>query len=107
MFRALDGRSSKNKGHTVLLVERFRFHGGCIVAAFRRFAGPMPLMGWLSYRAKVRRKVTILHLLWYAQLVSTHRGMALRDALDKSQAHGGTYLGRALRVCRGSLPHRL
>ena len=34
-------------------------------------------------------------------LVPSRRGMALRDALDKSQAHGGTYLGAALKQVEG------
>ena len=95
MFRALDGRSSKLKGHTVLLVDV----SGSMEAA-------------LSQRSEIRRsdaayglaillreiaeKVTIFTFSEHAQLVSARRGMALRDALDKSQAHGGTYLGRAL-----------
>ena len=31
-----------------------------------------------------------------AKLVPSRRGMALRDALDQSQPHSGTYLGAAL-----------
>jgi hypothetical protein len=31
-----------------------------------------------------------------AKLVAARRGMALRDALDQSQPHGATYLGKAI-----------
>jgi hypothetical protein len=34
--------------------------------------------------------------------VPKRRGFALRDAIDKSQTHGGTYLGRALEQVPGS-----
>jgi hypothetical protein len=40
--------------------------------------------------------VTIYTFSDHTQLVPARRGMALRDALDQSQAHQGTYLGRAV-----------
>jgi 60 kDa SS-A/Ro ribonucleoprotein len=45
---------------------------------------------------EIAEKVSIYTFSDHAQLVPSRRGMALRDALDKSQPHGGTYLGRAL-----------
>jgi 60 kDa SS-A/Ro ribonucleoprotein len=45
---------------------------------------------------EVAEKVTIYSFSQHAQLVPSRRGIALRDVLDKSQAHSGTYLGRAL-----------
>ena len=95
MFRALDGRGTRLAGHTVLLVD---------------VSGSMDVN--LSQRSEMRRcdaafglaillreiaeKVSIYTFSDHAQLVPSRRGMALRDALDKSQPHGGTYLGRAL-----------
>lgn len=41
-------------------------------------------------------KVTIYTFSNQAKLVPSRRGMALRDALDQSQPHGGTNLGASL-----------
>ena len=41
--------------------------------------------------------MTIYTFSQSAVRVPSRRGMALRDALDKSQEHGGTYLGAALK----------
>ena len=96
MFRALETRTGKLAGHTVLLVD---------------VSGSMESP--LSNRSEMRRtdaayglaillreiaeKVTIYTFSNQAQRVPARRGMALRDALDKSQAHAGTYLGAALK----------
>ena len=95
MFRALEGRSARLPGHTVLLVDV----SGSMEAA-------------ISHRSEMRRtdaayglaillreiaeKVTIYTFSNDAKLVASRRGMALRDALDRSQPHGGTYLGKAI-----------
>ena len=95
MFRALEGRTARLPGHTVLLVD---------------VSGSMEVT--LSHRSEMRRtdaayglaillreiaeKVTIYTFSNDARLVPSRRGMALRDALDKSQPHGATYLGKAL-----------
>jgi len=95
MFRALEGRATRLAGHTVLLVD---------------VSGSMEAP--LSQRSEMRRqdaadglaillreiaeKVTIYTFSERARLVPSRRGMALRDALEASQPHGGTYLGRAL-----------
>lgn len=103
MFRALEGRTARLPGHTVLLVD---------------VSGSMEVT--LSHRSEMRRtdaayglaillreiaeKVTIYTFSNDARLVPSRRGMALRDALDKSQPHGATYLGKALdqveKACR-------
>jgi hypothetical protein len=96
MFRALEGRASRLAGHTVLLVD---------------VSGSMEAV--LSHRSEMRRtdaayglaillreiaeKVTIYTFSDGAKLVPSRRGMALRDALDRSQPHLGTYLGAALK----------
>jgi hypothetical protein len=95
MFRALDGRGTRLSGHTILLVD---------------VSGSMEVN--LSQRSEMRRsdaaygvaillreiaeRVSIYTFSDHAQLVPSRRGMALRDALDNSQPHGATYLGRAL-----------
>ncbi|HEY2472734.1 MAG TPA: TROVE domain-containing protein [Terracidiphilus sp.] len=95
MFRALEGRSARLPGHTVLLVD---------------VSGSMEAP--ISHRSEMRRtdaayglaillreiaeKVTIYTFSDQAKLVASRRGMALRDALDQSQPHGGTYLGKAI-----------
>ena len=45
---------------------------------------------------EIAEKVTIYTFSDHAKLVAPRRGMALRDALDASQPHSGTYLGEAL-----------
>jgi len=109
MFRALEGRNmsgtaARLAGHTVLLVD---------------VSGSMEAT--LSHRSEMRRtdaayglaillreiaeKVTIYTFSNAAKQVPARRGMALRDALDKSQPHGGTMLGASLKQveseCRG------
>ncbi len=95
MFRALEGRDRTLAGHTVLLVD---------------VSGSMEAP--ISHRSDMRRtdaayglaillreigeKVTAYTFSNEAKLVASRRGMALRDALDQSQAHGGTYLGKAI-----------
>jgi hypothetical protein len=46
---------------------------------------------------EIAEKVTIYTFSQSAVRVPSRRGMALRDALDKSQSHEGTYLGAALK----------
>jgi Mg-chelatase subunit ChlD len=95
MFRALDGRGTRLAGHTVLMVDV----SGSMEAQLsqrsdmRRWDAAYGLAILLR---EIAEKVTIYTFSQHAQLVPSRRGMALRDALDKSQAHGGTYLGKAL-----------
>jgi len=95
MFRALEVRGARLPGHTVLLVD---------------VSGSMEAP--ISHRSEMRRtdaayglaillreiaeKVTIYTFSNEAKLVASRRGMALRDALEQSQPHGGTYLGKAI-----------
>lgn len=95
MLRALDSRPSTLCGHTVLLVD---------------VSGSM---NWaLSHRSEMRRtdaayglaillreiaeKVSIFTFSDKTARVPDRCGMALRDALEGSQPHGGTYLGAAI-----------
>ena len=95
MFRALEARTAKLPGHTVLLVD---------------VSGSMEAP--LSSRSEMRRtdaayglaillreiaeKATIYTFSDYTKLVAPRRGMALRDVLNASQPHSGTFLGKAL-----------
>ncbi|MGA9668779.1 MAG: TROVE domain-containing protein [Terracidiphilus sp.] len=95
MFRALETRAGDLAGHTVLLVD---------------VSGSMESP--LSHRSEMRRtdaayglaillceiaeKVTVFTFSNAAKLVASRRGMALRDALEQSQPHGGTNLGASL-----------
>jgi len=103
MFRALEGKAGRLAGHTVLMVD---------------VSGSMEAP--ISHRSEMRRtdaayglaillreiaeKVTIYTFSDHTKLVASRRGMALRDALEHSQPHSGTYLGKAIehaeRDCR-------
>jgi Mg-chelatase subunit ChlD len=95
MFRALEGKAGRLAGHTVLMVD---------------VSGSMEAP--ISHRSEMRRtdaayglaillreiaeKVTIYTFSDHTKLVASRRGMALRDALEHSQPHSGTYLGKAI-----------
>jgi hypothetical protein len=95
MFRSLEMHPARLVGHTVLLVD---------------VSGSMEAP--ISHRSEMRRadaayglaillreiaeKVTIYTFSNEARRVPARRGMALRDALDRSQPHQATHLGAAL-----------
>ena len=95
MFRSLEGRGTRLAGHTVLLVD---VSGSMEVQLSRRsdMRRSDAAYGLAILLREMAEKVTIYTFSDRAQFVSPRRGMALRDALDASQPHGGTYLGRAL-----------
>jgi 60 kDa SS-A/Ro ribonucleoprotein len=95
MFRALEGRKTPLAGHTVLLVD---VSGSMEVALSRKseMRRSDAAYGLAILLREVAEKVTIYTFSDHTQLVPSRRGMALRDALDCSQAHQGTYLGSAL-----------
>jgi hypothetical protein len=95
MFRALDGRGTRLPGHTVLLVDV----SGSMEASLSQRSEMRrsdAAYGLAILLREVAEKATIYTFSERAQLVPSRRGMALRDALETSQAHGGTYLGRAI-----------
>ncbi len=96
MFRALEGRTAKLAGHTVLLVDVSGSMESAISgrSEMRRSDAAYGLAILLR---EIAEKVTIYTFSQSAVLVPSRRGMSLRDALDKSQLHGGTYLGAALK----------
>ena len=96
MFRALEGRAGKFAGHTVLVVDVSGSMESAISgrSEMRRTDAAYGLAILLREMAE---RVTIYTFSEVAKRVPSRRGMALRDALDQSQAHGGTYLGAALK----------
>jgi len=105
MFRAVVGRDLRLDGHTVLLVDVSGSMESPIArqSEMRRADAACGLAILLR---EIAEKVTIYSFSEGARLVPARRGMALRDAIDRSQPHAGTYLGLALRHveedCRGS-----
>ena len=95
MFRSLEGRGTRLAGHTVLLVD---VSGSMEVQLSRRsdMRRSDAAYGLAILLREIAEKVTIFTFSDRTQSVAPRRGMALRDALDASQPHSGTYLGRAL-----------
>jgi hypothetical protein len=99
MFRALekrDGRASRLAGHTVLLVD---VSGSMESPISRRseMRRADAAYGVAILLRELAEKVTIYTFSERAKCVPARRGMALRDALEHSQAHLGTNLGASLR----------
>jgi hypothetical protein len=95
MFRALEGRAAKLPGHTVLLVDV----SGSMEAAISHRSDMRrtdAAYGLAILLREIAEKVTIYTFSDEAKLVAGRRGMALRDALEHSQPHSGTYLGKAI-----------
>jgi hypothetical protein len=95
MFRSLEGRAARLAGHTVLLVD---VSGSMEVPISSRseMRRTDAAYGLAILLREIAGKVTIYTFSNQAKLVPPRRGMALRDALDQSQPHSGTYLGAAL-----------
>ena len=95
MFRALEGRTARLAGHTVLLVDVSGSMESPIShrsEMLRSDAG----YGLAILLREIADRVTIYTFSDQAIRVPARRGMALRDALDRCQPHMGTYLGKAL-----------
>jgi len=96
MFRALETRTGKLAGHTVVLVDV----SGSMespLSARSEMRRTDAAYGLAILLREIAEKVTIYTFSDRAQRVASRRGMALRDALEKSQPHSGTYLGAALK----------
>ena len=96
MFRSLEHRAAPLAGHTVLLVDV----SGSMESPLSRKAEMRradAAYGLAILLREIAEKVTVYTFSEHARLVPSRRGMALRDALEKSQAHAGTYLGAAVR----------
>jgi hypothetical protein len=100
MYRSLSGESGSGRagtlaGHTLLLVDV----SGSMEATLSRRSEMRrtdAAYGLAILLREIAEKVTIFTFSDDAKRVPARRGMALRDALDKNQPHGGTNLGRAL-----------
>jgi hypothetical protein len=94
MFRALDG-AAKLPGKTVLLVDV----SGSMVAQLSRKSEMLrtdAAYGLAVLLREVCERVAVYTFSHQAKLVAPRRGFALRDAMERSQPHGGTNLGAAL-----------
>ncbi|HZQ42506.1 MAG TPA: TROVE domain-containing protein [Acidobacteriaceae bacterium] len=100
MFRAVAGRE-KLAGHTVLLVDV----SGSMVAPLSRRSEMLrtdAAYGLAILLRETAEKVSVYTFSNDAKLVPPRRGFALRDAMEASQPHSGTYLGKALDAVEGS-----
>jgi 60 kDa SS-A/Ro ribonucleoprotein len=95
MYRALEGRTARLAGHTVLLVDVSGSMASPI-SAHSEMKRTDAAYGLAILLREIAEKVTIYTFSETAKRVPARRGMALRDALDNNQAHGGTYLGVSL-----------
>ena len=105
MFRSLADRAGQLAGHTVLLVD---VSGSMNAPLSKRseMTRTDAAYGLAILLREIAVKVTIYTFSENAKWVPARRGMALRDALDRSQPHGGTNLGASLaRVEHESLPY--
>ena len=96
MLRALEGRTARLSGHTVLLVDV----SGSMTAPISvrsEMQRTDAAYGLAILLREMAEKVTIFTFSESAKRVPARRGMALRDALDHNQPHGGTYLGASLK----------
>jgi 60 kDa SS-A/Ro ribonucleoprotein len=95
MFRSLSGRAGLLAGHTVLLVD---VSGSMNAPLSRRseMNRTDAAYGLAILLREIAEKVTIYTFSETAKRVPARRGIALRDALDRNQPHGGTYLGSSL-----------
>lgn len=108
MFRSVSD-VAKLKGRTVLLVDV----SGSMVAQLSRKSEMLrtdAAYGLAVLLREVCEEVSIYTFSQDAVLVPPRRGFALRDAMERSQAHGGTYLGRALQevmIAEAVAPNRV
>src|SRR5260370_41148279 len=94
MFRSLEG-TDQLAGHTVILVDV----SGSMVAPLSRRAQMLrtdAAYGVAVLLREIAEKVTVYTFSNSAKRIPPRRGFALRDAMESSQPHQGTYLGAAL-----------
>src|SRR5271170_6433524 len=94
MLRSTAGRE-KLTGHTVVLVDV----SSSMVAPLSRRSEMLradAAYGLAVLLREIAEKVSIYTFSNSAKLVPPRRGFALRDAMESSQPHQGTYLGAAL-----------
>ncbi len=102
MLRSVN-EAERLPGRTVLLVDV----SGSMVAPLSRRSEMLrtdAAYGLAVLLREVAERVSVYTLSNDAVYVAPRRGFALRDAMDRSQAHGGTCLGRALETVRQAEP---
>lgn len=100
MVRSIASRD-KLAGHTVLLVDV----SGSMVAPLSSRSEMLrtdAAYGLAILLREIAEKVSIYTFSNDAKLVPPRRGFALRDAMEASQPHSGTFLGKALDAVRDS-----
>jgi 60 kDa SS-A/Ro ribonucleoprotein len=98
MLRALSG-TAQLPGRTVLLVDV----SGSMVAPLSRKSEMLrtdAAYGLAVLLREICEKVSVYTFSTDAAFVAPRRGFALRDAMERSQPHGGTNLGHALATVR-------
>jgi hypothetical protein len=94
MFRSLEG-TERLAGHTVLLIDV----SGSMVAPMSRRSQMLrtdAAYGLAVLLREIAEKVSVYTFSNSAKRIPPRRGFALRDAMEASQQHQGTYLGAAL-----------
>ncbi|HXC95541.1 MAG TPA: TROVE domain-containing protein [Edaphobacter sp.] len=94
MYRSLEA-AGRLPGHTIILVDV----SGSMVAPLSRRSEMLrtdAAYGLAVLLREVAEKVTIYTFSNVVKLIPPRRGFALRDAMESSQPHQGTYLGAAL-----------
>ena len=94
MFRSLEG-TERLAGHTVILVDV----SGSMVAPLSHRSQMLrtdAAYGLAVLLREIAEKVSIYTFSNSAKRIPPRRGFALRDAMESSQPHSGTYLGAAL-----------
>ncbi len=99
MFRALEQREGRLAGHTLLLVD-VSASMEAPLSQRSEMCRSDAAFGLAILLREIAEKVTVYTFSEDARLVPGRRGMALRDAMEQSQAHAGTYLGKALEQVR-------
>ncbi|HEY4356498.1 MAG TPA: TROVE domain-containing protein [Acidobacteriaceae bacterium] len=94
MFRSLS-EAGRLPGRTVLLVD---VSGSMVVPLSRKseMLRTDAAYGLAILLREICEKVSVYTFSTDAEFVAPRRGFALRDAMERSQAHGGTELGRAI-----------
>ncbi len=94
MFACLSGRE-KLPGRTILLVDV----SGSMVAPLSNRSEMLRTDAAYGLAALLRETCEAVSVYSFSnelKRIAARRGFALRDAIENSQAHGGTYLGKAL-----------
>lgn len=96
LFKSLEGRF-KFKGHTVILVDVSGSMGGAI-SGRTEVSRVDAACGLAIVAREICESVSVYSFSESLAIIPARRGFALRDAINISQPHSGTYLGGALKA---------